>query len=145
MPTKIGLKYVQVLTSISPSTLRMCSENHRVRAIRRKLEFFYSVAQEQDRFQPVSIFNHIGKITTCQTAIEELKIKSSWAHHRDTELHLPHGHNTGRAPAKPRSTGVQQTEEQKLNQRQGKLKPKNDWETPDGLTRAYRRPWRVAC
>jgi hypothetical protein len=79
MATKIGLKYVQVRTSISPSTLRVCSGNHRVRAIRRKLELFDSVAQEQDRFQPVSILNHIGKITTCQTAIEELKIKSSWA------------------------------------------------------------------
>jgi hypothetical protein len=30
-----------------------------------------------------------------------------------------------------RKSGVQQTEKQKLNQRQGKLKPKNDWETPD--------------
>jgi hypothetical protein len=46
---KLDQKLVQVLTDISPNTLRVCSRNYHVRTIRtKKLKLFDTVAQEQD-------------------------------------------------------------------------------------------------
>jgi hypothetical protein len=77
---------------------------------------------------------HIRKITACQKAIKELKTGPT---HKETELHLPHGHCTGWAPKKPRSTGVQQTGN--IGREKSNVAMTEKW-TSDGFRSATARP-----